>query len=163
MSTFPPKVHSGPDEITLLSLAIIFCLLPRIRQLFSRSNYVSETAKTNFPLLFLTTFPRFQFESSDLVFLIFSVIATNLSMECSNRIFEKLHFTPKIRLNVFLKVKLPNLTDWHILPGLKIDVLIACRRLSVRAQNVECVSRYSASGHLQKFAADITLSTPQNS
>ena len=62
-----------------------------------------------------------------------------------------------------LKVKLPKMTDWHILPGLKIDVLIACRRLSVSPQNVEYVSRYSASGHLQKFATDLTLSTPQNS
>ena len=58
---------------------------------------------------------------------------------------------------------LPNMTDWHILPGLKIDVLIACRRLSVSPQNVECVSRYSASGHLQNFAAVLFLYTPQNS
>ena len=62
-----------------------------------------------------------------------------------------------------LKVKLPNMTDLLILPGLNIDVLIACRRLSVSPQNVECVSRFSASGHLQKFAADLTLSKPQNS
>ena len=62
-----------------------------------------------------------------------------------------------------LKVKLPNMTDWHILPGLKIDVLIACCRLPVNLQNSECSSRYSASGHLQKFAADLSLSTPQNS
>ena len=55
------------------------------------------------------------------------------------------------------------MTDWYILPGLKIDVLIACCRLPVNRQNVECCSRYSASGHLQKFAADLTLSTPENS
>ena len=84
-------------------------------------------------------------------------------MTGSNRIFEKLIFSPKLRLNVQLKVKLPNLTDWHKLPGLKIDVLSACRCLSVRPPNVECVSRYSASGNLQKFAADLTLSTPRNS
>ena len=30
-------------------------------------------------------------------------------------------------------------------------------------QKTECCSRYSASGHLQKFAADLSLSTPQNS
>ena len=30
---------------------------------------------------------------------------------------EKKNFSPKSRLNVQLKVKLPNLTDWHILPG----------------------------------------------
>ena len=53
-------------------------------------------------------------------------------MTGSIRIFEKLNFTPK--LSVFfasLKVKLPNMTDWHILPGLEIDVLIACCRLPV--------------------------------
>ena len=81
----------------------------------------------------------------------------------SIRNFEKLLYSPKSRFNVQLKVKLPNMTDWHILPGLKIDVLIACRRLSVSPQNVECVSRYSASGNLQKIAADLALSTPQNS
>ena len=31
--------------------------------------------------------------------------------------------------------------------------------MSVSLQNVECVSRYSTSGHLQKFAADSTLCT----
>ena len=61
--------------------------------------------------------------------------------------------------STLLKVKLTNLTDWHILPGLKI----ACCRLSVNPQNFECCSRYSASGHLQNFAADLSLSTPQNS
>ena len=55
------------------------------------------------------------------------------------------------------------MTDWHILPGLKIDVLIACCRLPVSPQNTECCSRYSASGHSQKFATDLTLSTTQNS
>ena len=44
------------------------------------------------------------------------------------RFFEKLDFTSKLSALVFLKVKLPNMTDWHILPGLKIDVLIACCR-----------------------------------
>ena len=64
-----------------------------------------------------------------------------------NSIFEKLHFTANSRPNIFLKVKLPNMTDWHILPGFKIDV--------------ECSSRDSASGDLQKFAAVLILSTPQ--
>ena len=31
------------------------------------------------------------------------------------------------------------------------------------SQKTECYSRYSASGHLQKFAADLSLSTTQNS
>ena len=55
------------------------------------------------------------------------------------------------------------MTDWHILPGLKIDVLIACCRLPVNPQKPEFYSTYSASGHLPKFAADLSLSTPQNS
>ena len=33
----------------------------------------------------------------------------------------------------------------------------------VSPQNTECCSRYSASGHLQKFATDLRLSTTQNS
>ena len=57
----------------------------------------------------------------------------------------------------FLKVKLLNMTDWHILPGLKIDVLVAFFRLSVNPQKPECYSKYSASGHLQKFAADFNF------
>ena len=52
-------------------------------------------------------------------------------MTGSIRIFEKSNFTPKLSALVFLKVKPPNMTDWHILPGLKIDVLVACCRLPV--------------------------------
>ena len=84
-------------------------------------------------------------------------------MTGSIRIFEKLSFTPKLSGLVSLKVKLPNMTDWHIFPGLEIDVLIACCRLPVSPTKPECCSRYCASGHLQKFAADLSLSTPQNS
>ena len=84
-------------------------------------------------------------------------------MTGSIRIFEKLNFTPKLSVLVSLKVKLPNMTDWHILSGLEIDVLIARCRLPVSPRKPECCSRYSASGHLQKFAADLILSTPQNS
>ena len=80
-------------------------------------------------------------------------------MTGSIRIFEKSNFTPKLSVLVFLKVKLPNMTDWHILPGLKIDVLIACCRLPVSPRKPSVVQ----GGHLQKFAADLSLSTPQNS
>ena len=34
-------------------------------------------------------------------------------MTGSIRIFEKLNFTPKLSALAFLKVKLPNMTDWH--------------------------------------------------
>ena len=50
------------------------------------------------------------------------------------------------------------MTDWHILPGLEIDVLIACCLLPVSPRKPSV-----AQGHLQKFAADSSLSTPQNS
>ena len=52
-------------------------------------------------------------------------------MTGSIRNFEKLNFTPKLSAFASLKVKLPNMTDWHILPGLEIDVLIACCLLPV--------------------------------
>ena len=55
-------------------------------------------------------------------------------MTGSIRIFEKSNFTPKLSVLVFLKVKLPNMTDWPILPGLKIDVPIACCRLPVSSR-----------------------------
>ena len=71
-------------------------------------------------------------------------------------IFKNYFFPQKSKLNVQLKFKLPNMTDWHILPRLNINVLIACRLQSVRPQNVECIS---ASDNLQKFAADSTLYT----
>ena len=35
-------------------------------------------------------------------------------MTGSIRNFEKLNFTPKLSALAFLKVKLPNMTDWHI-------------------------------------------------
>ena len=35
-------------------------------------------------------------------------------MTGSIRIFEKLNFTPKLSALAFLKVKFPNMTDWHI-------------------------------------------------
>ena len=34
-------------------------------------------------------------------------------MTGSIRIFEKSNFTPKLSALAFLKVKLPNMTDWH--------------------------------------------------
>ena len=34
-------------------------------------------------------------------------------MTGSIRIFEKSNFTPKLSVLVFLKVKLPNMTNWH--------------------------------------------------
>ena len=62
--------------------------------------------------------------------------------------FSKVTVIPKI------KVKLPIMTEQLTLPGL------IARHMSVsRLQNVESVSRYTASDHLEKFAVDSTLST----
>ena len=122
-----------------------------------------EIANSDFPLYIFDNFPASVNSVVLISHFVFSVVARKLSMTGSIRIFEKLNFTPKSRIFVSLKFKLPDMTDWHILPGLKTDVLIACRHLPVNPQNVECYSRYSASGHLQKFAADLSLSTPQNS
>ena len=121
-----------------------------------------EIANSNFPLYIFDNFPAIVNSVVLISYLIFSVVARKLSMTGSI-FFEKKNFTPKSRIFVSLKVKLLDMTDWYLLPGLKIDVLIACCRLSVNPQKPECYSRYSASGHLQKFAADLSLSTPQNS
>ena len=123
---------------------------------------ILEIANSNFPLFFCH-FPAIVNSVVLIFYFLFSVVARKLSMTGSIRIFETRNFISKPRIFAFLKVKLPVMTDWHILPGLKIDVLIACCRLSVNPQKPECYSRYSASGHLQKFAADLSLSTPQNS
>ena len=45
---------------------------------------------------------------------LFSVGARKLSMTGSIRNFENQNFTPKSRILVSLKVKLPDMTDWHI-------------------------------------------------
>ena len=122
-----------------------------------------EIANSNFPLYIFDNFSSIVNSVVFLSYFLFSVVARKPSMTGSIRIFEKKKFTPKSRIFVSLKVKLLDMTDWHILHGPKIDVLIACCRLSVNPQKPECYSRYSASGHLQKFAADLSLSTPQNS
>ena len=80
---------------------------------------------------FFTYFPALLISFVLIYFLLFSVSAKKLSMNGLIRNFEKLNFTPKSSIFVSLKVKLPNMTDWLILPGLEIDVLIACCRLSV--------------------------------
>ena len=64
------------------------------------------------PYYISATFPRLLLDSSDCYFLVFSVVARNLSMTGSIQIFQKLLFSLKSRLNVHLEVKLPNMTDW---------------------------------------------------
>ena len=76
----------------------------------------------------------------------------------SIRSFEELFCPQKPRLNVQLKVKLPSMTDWQTLWQDRCPHR-APVVMSVNPQKNECVSRYSVSGHLQTFAAGLTLST----
>ena len=55
------------------------------------------------------------------------------------------------------------MTDWHILPGLEIDVLIACCRLPVSPRKPSVAQGTVPVVIYRSFAADLSLSTPQNS
>ena len=152
LSTFPPKVHSGPLRINAFFFRNRSVSYFRIGQLYSRVIYIWK-------LRIAISRCFFQLLSRDLVWLFWSCISEIFS--CREKVeldrlilsFWKITFHPKITLFVFL----PNMTNWHILPGLKIDVLIACCRLPVSPQNAECCSRYSSSSHLQKLAADFNF------
>ena len=125
-----------------------------MRQLYSSSIYTLKLRITISRSYFCTTFPRL---SSNLLIL-FSYIFSyrdKLSLTCSIQIFENLHFTKKSRLNVAQgqTSQYDRLANTH---QTLIDVLIMRRRLSVSLM-IQC------SGHLQKIAADLTLSTTQNS
>ena len=107
----------------------LLCLLGQIGQLYSC--FLRRKLRIAIShCIYSTTFPQLQFGCSDFIFS-FSVAARKLSMTGSIRNFENLNFTPKSRIFVSLKVKLPNMTDCHILPGLEIDFLVASCRLSV--------------------------------
>ena len=79
-------------------------------------------------------------------------------MTGSIRIFEKLNFTLKLSVFCFSQGQTS-----------KYDQLAHTPRTRDRCPHrvlssvSEYPARYSASGHLQKFAADLSLSTPQNS
>ena len=84
-------------------------------------------------------------------------------MTDSIRIFEIVNPTPKTTCLVLLKVKLP-IYD-RLAHTSRTQDRCPHRVLSSvsESQKSECCSRCSDSGHLQKFAADLSLSTPQNS
>ena len=84
-------------------------------------------------------------------------------MTGSIRNFEKLNSTPKTTCLVFLKVKLPIYDRLAHTPRTQDRCPNRVLSSISESQKTECCSRYSASGHLQKFAADLSLSTPQNS
>ena len=108
LSTFPPKVHSGPLRINILFFRNRSVSYFRIGQLYSRVIFISRNSESIFPLLFSTTFPRLYFGWSVLAFLRFSVVARKLSMTGSVRIFEKLHFNLKLRRSHFSRSKFQN-------------------------------------------------------
>ena len=84
-------------------------------------------------------------------------------MTCSIRIFEKIAFHSKVKTKHFSQGQASKYD--RLAQTLQTqDRCPHCVSLTVsKLQNVERVSGYSASGHLQKFAADLTLSTPENS
>ena len=80
-------------------------------------------------------------------------------MTCSIRNFEKLNFSPKSSVFLFLS-KYDRLAHT---PRTRDRCPHRVLSSASESQKTECYSRYSASGYLQKFAADLSLSTPQNS
>ena len=162
LSSFLLMVHSGSARMNTLFFRNCFFSYFRIRRLYSRLFCIWKL-RIAISRCFLRYFPaiviRMFWSSNSEIF----SFREKVEHDRLHSKFLKIKFPPKITYFVFLKVKLPNMTDWHILPGLEIDVLIACCRLPVSPQNTECCSRYSASGHLQQFAADLSLSTSQNS
>ena len=84
-------------------------------------------------------------------------------MTCSIRNFEKLNFTPKSSVFCFSQGKTSEYDRLAHTPRTRDRCPHRVLSSASESQKTECYSRYSASGHLQKFAADLSLSTPQNS
>ena len=152
-------VHS---IFTLLPLAITLYFLPRIRQLVSRPNFVLEITNRNFELLIFDYFPAIVVRFFWSCFMIFFSCREKLEHDMLNSKLWKILFHPKI---LFLKrCSRSNFQTWPTGTFCPDSKSMSSSRVAVcqwTPGNVECVSRYSASGHLQKFAADLILSTPQ--
>ena len=84
-------------------------------------------------------------------------------MTGSIRIFEKLNFTPKSSVFCFSQGQTSKYDRLAHTPRTRDRCPHRVLSSASESQKTECCSRYSASGHLQKFAADLSLSTPQNS
>ena len=131
-------------------------------QLYSCS-IVTEIANSNFPPFYLATFPRLLLDCSDFSFSDFLVIARKSCMTCSIRNFEKLNFSPKSSVFCFSQGQTSKYDRLAHTPRTRDRCPHRVLSSASESQKTECYSRYSASGHLQKFAADLSLSTPQNS
>ena len=84
-------------------------------------------------------------------------------MTGSIRNFEKLNFTPKSSVFSFSQGQTSEYDRLAHTPRTRDRCPHRVLSSASESQKTECYSRYSASGHLQKFAADLSLSTPQNS
>ena len=84
-------------------------------------------------------------------------------MTGSIRNFEKLNFTPKLSVFCFSQGQTSEYDRLAHTPRTRDRCPHRVLSSASESQKTECYSRYSASGHLQKFAADLSLSTPQNS
>ena len=84
-------------------------------------------------------------------------------MTGSIRNFEKLNFTPKLSVFCFSQGQTSKYDRLAHTPRTRDRCPHRVLSSASESQKTECCSRYSASGHLQKFAADLSLSTPQNS
>ena len=84
-------------------------------------------------------------------------------MTGSIRIFEKLNFSPKSSVFRFSQGQTSKYDRLAHTPRTRDRCPHRVLSSASESQKTECCSRYSASGHLQKFAADLSLSTPQNS
>ena len=84
-------------------------------------------------------------------------------MTGSIRNFEKLNFTPKLSVFCFSQGQTSKYDRLAHTPRTRDRCPHRVLSSASESQKTECYSRYSASGHLQKFAADLSLSTPQNS
>ena len=84
-------------------------------------------------------------------------------MTGSIRNFEKSNFTPKSSVFCFSQGQTSEYDRLAHTPRTRDRCPHRVLSSAIESQKTECYSRYSASGHLQKFAADLSLSTPQNS
>ena len=84
-------------------------------------------------------------------------------MKGSIRNFKKLNFTPKSSVFCFSQGQTSKYDRLAHTPRTRDRCPHRVLSSASEFQKTECYSRYSASGHLQKFAADLSLSTPQNS
>ena len=84
-------------------------------------------------------------------------------MAGSIRNFEKLNFTPKLSVFCFSQGQTSKYDRLAHTPRTRDRCPHRVLSSASESQKTECYSRYSARGHLQEFAADLSLSTPQNS